>query len=650
MDEKDNYGIVIDSGSSGSRIQVFLWRNPQDVGKSDDNTVLNSPPAITHKAEWSKKISPGVSTYEDKVGQIWSSHYHDLIEFAEGIVPHDKHSNTPIFVLATAGMRMVAPKKQKKMLKEICSAIQKKTDFYLPECDQFVQIIDGETEGIYGWLALNYLMGQFENYDEKLKKSIGFMDMGGASTQIAFVPSQDQIEKHRDDLSTVTLRNINGKNQEWNVFVETWLGFGANQARSRYLDQLVSLSLVNSNTVDINDPCLPKGAELDYQYSGRMYNIKGIGNYQVCMKTIYPLLLKNIPCKDDPCLFNGIHGPKLDFDNDKFVGISEYWYTANDVFGSGGEYNYHSFNEKVRDFCESDWSNILEKSKNGQYSNLDPDRFLKSACFKASWVMNVLHEGFDLPRLGIDISEDETGKAENLDNVHVPFQSANSVNGGELSWTLGKMLLYASSQVEAKSSNEADIGIYPSEISGKQFVAAPGRTAKGRQKHQNNGSSNQIYSILVLFLVLFMLYHLFKRSMFKFRKVQVHIPKAAIDFGLKIPFVNKYVQSQYPYQQFELQNSINYDLEEGVMPFSVANPEAPNSSFLRTRLTMNLTEGNNDDEDTMNGGLVAGRGHNSFLNKPFPKRSNSNLFNLFSANTSKESLHTLSGIQSSKKE
>lgn len=625
---------------------MFLWRNPQDLRKSDDTAVLTSPPAITHKAEWSKKISPGVSTYENKVGQVWSDHYHDLIEFAQGLVPRHKHGETPIFVLATAGMRMVPQKKQKKLLKEICGAIQKKTDFYLPNCEQFVQIIDGETEGIYGWLALNYLMGQFGNYDEKLKKSIGFMDMGGASTQIAFVPSKDQIEKHRDDLSTVTLRNVNGKNQEWNVFVETWLGFGANQARNRYLDQLVSLSLINPNMADINDPCLPKGAELDYQHDGRMYNIKGIGNYQVCLKTIYPLLLKNIPCKDEPCLFNGIHGPKLDFDNDKFVGISEYWYTANDVFGSGGEYNYHSFNEKVRDFCESDWNKILENSKKGQYSNLDPDKFLKSACFKASWVMNVLHEGFDLPRLGLEISEDETGKAENLDNVHVPFQSANSVNGGELSWTLGKILLYASSQVEAESSNEVDIGIYPSEISGKQFVLGAGVAVKDTLKLKKG--PHQIYSIIVVFLVLFMVYHFFKKSMFKFRKF--HIPRAAIDFASKVPFVNKYILSQYPYQQFELQNSINYDLEEGLMSSTVTSPEMPNSSFLRTRLTINLAEGTNDEDDAVNGLPVLGRGYNNFLNKPFPKRSSSNLFNLFSANTSRESLHTINGLQSNKKE
>lgn len=158
-----------------------------------------------------------------------------------------------------------------------------------------------------------------------------------------------------------------------------------------------------------------------------------------------------MPCIDEPCLFNGIHGPKLNFELDKFIGISEYWYTANDIFQSGGEYNYKAFNTKVKEFCESNWDTILLKSEQGHYSNLEPEKFLKDACFKASWVMNILHEGFELPRIGFETDDQgETEKEKDITNVHVPFKSANSVDGGELSWTLGKILLFASSQIEPK--------------------------------------------------------------------------------------------------------------------------------------------------------------------------------------------------------
>ena len=118
-------------------------------------------------------------------------------------------------------------------------------------------------------------MKQFNNYDSSqdiLHESIGFMDMGGASTQIAFVPSsKEQITKHKEDLSTVTLRNINGETQTWDLFVATWLGFGANEARKRFLNQLINLAIVNGENwnSEINDPCLPKGASMEYNYENK---------------------------------------------------------------------------------------------------------------------------------------------------------------------------------------------------------------------------------------------------------------------------------------------------------------------------------------------------------------------------------------------
>ena len=63
----------------------------------------------------------------------------------------------------------------------------------------------------------------------------------------------------------------------------------------------------------------------------------------------------------------------------------------------------------MKEYCESNWDEILKNSEQGQYSKLDPDKFLKDACFKASWVMNVLHEGFELPRIGFETEkEDQT--------------------------------------------------------------------------------------------------------------------------------------------------------------------------------------------------------------------------------------------------
>ena len=57
------------------------------------------------------------------------------------------------------------------------------------------------------------------------------------------------------------------------LFVATWLGFGANEARKRFLNQLINLAIVNGENwnSEINDPCLPKGASMEYNYETKIF-------------------------------------------------------------------------------------------------------------------------------------------------------------------------------------------------------------------------------------------------------------------------------------------------------------------------------------------------------------------------------------------
>ena len=47
--------------------------------------------------------------------------------------------------------------------------------------------------------------------------------------------------------------------------------FGANEARKRFLNQLINLAIVNGENwnSEINDPCLPKGASMEYNYENK---------------------------------------------------------------------------------------------------------------------------------------------------------------------------------------------------------------------------------------------------------------------------------------------------------------------------------------------------------------------------------------------
>lgn len=617
-----HYGIVIDSGSSGSRIQIYRWVHPNIAKGTASAAELALPPKIFHDEKWSLKISPGISTFADKPNKIWKEHYKQLIEFALTVVPIEAVASTRIYVLSTAGMRLLPEKQRNVVLKETCRVLKKNTNFHIEDCADHVQVIDGGTEGIYGWLALNYLMGQFDNYnpDANLHESIGFMDMGGASTQIAFVPSsQEEIKKHDEDLSKVVLRNINGQLQTWRVFVETWLGFGANQARSRYLKNLISLSTDSSRKSlkhIVLDPCMPKGAQIKgFQHEGKKYTIKGTGNYESCVKDIYPLLMNHLPCVDEPCLFNGIHTPAMNFDKDKFVGVSEYWYTANDIFHSGGEHNFHSFNEKVKDFCESSWEDILKHSKDGKYSGL-PEKFLYDACFKASWVLNILHEGFKLPRLGLEI--DGQKDMSEVENVHIPFKSADSVNGEELSWTLGKILLVASSQVKPSDSHK--VGLTLSDISTKHV-------SDDEESDNEYETSYPMFFTFVLFgLLVFAVYKFGFKLMNRFinalgRPDSIKVPpsmKSGLNWmkTYSPTFVRPHIARVVNYIELQQQAGVSNELESGTN-FSSPVPLSGNLadlSVLRTRSMINL-----HDTDEASRPV-------EFLNKPFANPKKTGIF------------------------
>ena len=607
------YGIVVDLGSLGLRLQIYQWHLDNDEGPPH-------PPRITHELDWHIKISPGVLSFADSPGKVWSQHYQQLMEFAAARIPLAAHAETPVFVLATAGMRLLPEDKRNKLTATICSSLKQHTLFHVGECDDFVQVIDGETEGTYGWLALNYLMNGLDGSNNSL--TVGFMDMGGALTQVAFAPSNpEEVERHNEDISTVVLRNTDGLLSKWRVFVETWLGFGANVARETYLNQLVQSLRPDTGATTVYDACMPRGASTTHNG----VTVAGVGNYDACMRTIYPLLNKHIPCKEEPCLFNGIHAPKLDFDKDKFVGVSEYWYTANDVFGLGGEYNYHVFNEKVKQYCESEWKEIIANHEAGGYNGLDPEKFLSKACFKALWVLSVLHEGFLLPRLGIDISEDDAGHADDAvthEKVPLAFLLALNVDGDEISWTLGKMVLFASLQVpptaedQPNVDNELAVGIYPASISGKRFIGGGGEMVHGLPNPTKSHSISLI-PLLMLLVILGVIWHrrpqAVKRIMTKGKR-----------FGDKL---RRLFKAQLAYQQYE---SAAINLEEGLVPPHSSLPLVrllpmlgPQLQFLRTRLTISLAE----EVPLPRLALAA------FLLRPFPMR----LFT--SNNASKEDIH-----------
>jgi Golgi apyrase len=462
------YGIILDAGSSGTRVYVYKWKNPAAASKHASIKELRSLPEL--KLKESKKIHPGISTFADNVASVGPNHLKALIDVTLDEIPAKKIRDTPIFLMATAGVRFLPKQQQTALLQGVCTYLKSTTRFLLPDCDTHIQVISGETEGLYGWIAANYLLGGFDNPQQhahgKGHHTYGFLDMGGASAQIAFAPNATETEKHADNLKIVRLRRLDGSPAEFKVFTATWLGFGANKARERYVESLVEH--YGHGNAELPDPCLPKNLHLTLEgkpahskSKSKSPSLVGTGMFEECLRKTHPLLGKDAPCEEEPCLLNGQHAPAIDFDVNHFVGVSEYWHTTHGVFGKKDKaYDLASYQHKVMDYCSRDWLDIEDDLNKRKKTADQKAEEARAACFKASWLINMLYEGIGIPRVGlegtgtpgINATKEALEKAKSKGFVD-PFQPVDDIEGIELSWTLGKMLLYAAGQVTPQGSS-----------------------------------------------------------------------------------------------------------------------------------------------------------------------------------------------------
>ncbi|PGH02415.1 hypothetical protein AJ79_07647 [Helicocarpus griseus UAMH5409] len=462
------YAVVLDAGSSGTRIHVYRWPDSVKARKSASAKELASLPEIITKDKWTKKIHPGISTFAQNPDAVGIDHLRPLLHHAQEVIPEEDVPDTPIFLLATAGMRLLQNAEQKAVLSNVCTYIRQNTDFLLPNCNQHVQVIEGNTEGLYGWIATNYLVGGFDDEAHNHGKghhTYGFLDMGGASAQIAFAPNATEAERHANDLTLLRLRNINGMSTEYKVFVTSWLGFGAREARSRYVKALLE-STANEKTRGKPDPCLHSGLRTtadgeilpsEGPVSGMDPYLIGTGQFDECLRQTFPLLEKDAPCPDEPCLIHGVHVPAIDFDVNHFIGISEYWHTTHEIFEMGHKdkaYDFNTYQQRVKEFCSQPWDSVHMGVLDQKWGKKVDKETAYEVCFKASWLIGILHDGIGIPRVGIETTEGtgHNGTKEVLAQGKQKgyldaFQAVNKIDSTEVSWTLGKAVLYASSQV-----------------------------------------------------------------------------------------------------------------------------------------------------------------------------------------------------------
>ncbi|CDW54398.1 GDA1 CD39 domain containing protein [Trichuris trichiura] len=477
-----HYAVVVDAGSSGSRLYIYRC----DYDRHTVKSILRVSPLLGRDGEpIVKKKNPGLSSFGNDPEKA-VVYMKGLINGALDYIPKENVKQTSLFVLATAGMRLLPVQERTKVMKALQRALASSYDFIVSETN--IEIISGKWEGIYAWISVNYALGRFErspllqtsvstqpnSLASRRIRTAGILDLGGASLQVAYEVKRSAVHGL---LNESFYQEINlGCNDtsplfKFTVFVNTYLGYGANTAVELYENWLAKNLLKNlscvmneksnaysmcalyapcvqsSNfffvlilcryslgcpdsffysfsTLEVSDCCLPRGLTKRMQFGDtKILDMirSGSGCYHTCYKSLSEIIESNVTCAAALCFLEGVYLPAIDFASTDFYGMSEYWYSTNDVLNLTGAYDHEVFEKSASDFCNLNWTSIWTLFRHKKFPNADIAR-IRTQCFKAAWAFALLHKGLRFP--------------VNISNFH----PVSRMSGHDIQWTLGAVL------------------------------------------------------------------------------------------------------------------------------------------------------------------------------------------------------------------
>ncbi|KJH49988.1 GDA1/CD39 family protein [Dictyocaulus viviparus] len=303
----------MDAGSTGTRLFLYTWTS------NSDNELIKISPALDHSNNHVvKKVYPGLSSFENRPEEA-AEYVKPLLDYASQFIPSEKLPYTPVFLFATAGMRLISEKQQNAILSNLHAKLPKMTQMQVMK--EHIRVIEGKWEGIYSWIAVNYILGNFKAVsllNATRPETVGMIDMGGASMQIAFeMPPKDEFRSGNVESVNLGCRDDDDK-YKYKLFVATFLGYGVNEGLRKY-EQELSDRLLTNNSSYVRDECMPVNLQKIINRSDGTISlsllIKGVGNWDECVKQVVHLLKKSEmhskPNCNPNCFFGNVAAPSV---------------------------------------------------------------------------------------------------------------------------------------------------------------------------------------------------------------------------------------------------------------------------------------------------------------------------------------------------
>ena len=206
-----SYIAMIDAGSSGCRVHVYRYGK---VGNIDGPLYL-LPKHV------SLKVKPGLSSFAKEPNKAGES-LKGLVDFVKEQVPSSDWENTPIWLKATAGLRMLPQETTETILNSVRDFLGNRNHSPLMFRPSWAKVIPGQEEGAFGWIAYNYLkriIGPKRNTVDVIPYAV--IEMGGASAQVTqLAPSQRDIDEIPSDFRY----SFSLEGQTYTLYTHSYLG------------------------------------------------------------------------------------------------------------------------------------------------------------------------------------------------------------------------------------------------------------------------------------------------------------------------------------------------------------------------------------------------------------------------------------------
>ena len=361
-----SYAILIDAGSTGSRMYIYkfsLTGEKKVDSVSDVEEVSNSL----------GKVRPGLSSL-NKLDEI-STYLRKFIKEASGIIPKDKQSSTPFIVLATAGMRLLPEADQEAIMNNVKQVLDSDQSPFLFKDDN-VKVISGKEEAIYAWITVNFIQGVLTSPRRRVF-SWGVLDMGGASTQNA-------MRLFRKPELSGTILKLGKKN--YKLFAKSYLDMGLARIHERFLE---FLDKWENKTVDdkgyTKSPCHHDGFSETFEVEGQEMSIIGEPNSEMCRQLIDDMLFCTNRFPNQECPFDD--QPQL---TGRFVAFSAF-HTVIDRIGAviceDKPVSIEQIGCAAKRFCSKPY-NVVKPVDEG---------YAKFSCLWGNYVYELLQKGYKMP-------------------------------------------------------------------------------------------------------------------------------------------------------------------------------------------------------------------------------------------------------------